>query len=72
VGRDSEPPMLAYDHVKQAFVPAGDDLTRSENEFERSVAVAGGIELSTSGEKGSGLEVEGQPTAVSDTDRRSL
>ena len=55
MGRDGEQPLLANDHASEAFVPAFDDLTHSESEFERVVAVAGGVELFTVGEEFSGL-----------------
>src|SRR5258706_16337310 len=57
VGWDSEPPPLAWDHVKEAFVPAIDDLTLSEIELKRIVAIARGVELSTGGEECSGLGI---------------
>lgn len=69
VGRDGEQPRLAFDHAEEAFVPAFDDLTRSESEFERAIAVAGGVELITVGEECSGLGVEGEPVSSGATDR---
>jgi len=49
VGWDSELPLLAYDHAKEAFVPTLDDLTPSESEFERFIVIARGVEDGTGG-----------------------
>jgi len=68
VWRDRELPPLGWDHALEADVPALDNLTRSENELERVIAVARGVELRTGGVEGSSLGVEGQPITVGATD----